>query len=369
MGNVIDYSWARPGGAAIKAAGYTGVIRYLSSDKTGKTMGSTELQDLRSNALDVGFVWEDYANAALSGEAQGVKDAQAALAQANALGVPSSVALYFAVDVNTTDTADTIAYFKGVNSVIGLGRTGGYADYFILEALISAGVISFVWQTVAWSHGQVAPQAHLLQDGTQVFNGGADIDEVRQANWGQWPASGNVPAPNPTPAPTPTPVGPGGTYTVVSGDNLSAIGAKLGIDWRAIASVNGIGAPWTIYPGQVLHLPGNTPAPSPAPSVTGKYTVVSGDSLSAIGAKLGVAWQSIAAANGIGAPWTIYPGQVLNIPGGHSAPPAARTYTVVSGDNLSAIGAKVGVAWQTIAQLNNIGSPYVIYPNEVLRLA
>lgn len=42
------------------------------------------------------------------------------------------------------------------------------------------------------------------------------------------------------------------TYTVKSGDTLSEIGAELGIDWKDIAAKNGISAPYTIYPGQVL---------------------------------------------------------------------------------------------------------------------
>lgn len=42
--------------------------------------------------------------------------------------------------------------------------------------------------------------------------------------------------------------------------------------------------------------------------------MVAGDSLSAIGSRLGVAWQDIAQANGIIAPYTIYPGQILVIP-------------------------------------------------------
>ena len=45
----------------------------------------------------------------------------------------------------------------------------------------------------------------------------------------------------------------GSTYTVRSGDCLSTIGAKLGVSWTAIASANGIRAPYTIYPGQVLN--------------------------------------------------------------------------------------------------------------------
>lgn len=42
------------------------------------------------------------------------------------------------------------------------------------------------------------------------------------------------------------------TYTVVSGDTLSGIGAKLGVNWKTIASMNGISSPYTIYPGQKL---------------------------------------------------------------------------------------------------------------------
>lgn len=45
------------------------------------------------------------------------------------------------------------------------------------------------------------------------------------------------------------------TYEVESGDCLSAIGEKLGVNWRSIAETNGIGEPYTIYPGQSLIIP------------------------------------------------------------------------------------------------------------------
>lgn len=45
----------------------------------------------------------------------------------------------------------------------------------------------------------------------------------------------------------------GKSYTVRSGDTLSGIGAKLGVAWREIAMKNGIASPYTIYPGQVLN--------------------------------------------------------------------------------------------------------------------
>lgn len=46
----------------------------------------------------------------------------------------------------------------------------------------------------------------------------------------------------------------------------------------------------------------------------------------------------------------------------------SSTYTVKDGDTLSGIGAKVGVAWQTLATLNGIKAPYVIRAGEVLKL-
>ncbi|MEX5300568.1 LysM domain-containing protein, partial [Kocuria sp. CPCC 205292] len=62
------------------------------------------------------------------------------------------------------------------------------------------------------------------------------------------------------------------------------------------------------------------PAVSVAPaSVAGEsYTVVAGDTLSVIAAKLGIegGWEALAAANAgsIADPNLIFPGQVLNIP-------------------------------------------------------
>lgn len=42
------------------------------------------------------------------------------------------------------------------------------------------------------------------------------------------------------------------TYTVVRGDTLSGIGEKLGVDWRTLASKNGIKSPYIIHAGDKL---------------------------------------------------------------------------------------------------------------------
>lgn len=60
------------------------------------------------------------------------------------------------------------------------------------------------------------------------------------------------------------------TYTVKSGDSLSRIAANvLGnmAQWPQIASLNSISAPYVIYPGQVLQLPGAGPAAGPTESI------------------------------------------------------------------------------------------------------
>lgn len=44
-------------------------------------------------------------------------------------------------------------------------------------------------------------------------------------------------------------------YTVKKGDTLSGIGTELGVDWKDIASFNGIKDPYTITVGQVLKIP------------------------------------------------------------------------------------------------------------------
>ena len=66
----------------------------------------------------------------------------------------------------------------------------------------------------------------------------------------QPPSNAPVAASRPTPAQQP------GTYTVSKGDTLYSIAFRNGTDFREVARLNGIDAPYTIWPGQVLKLPG-----------------------------------------------------------------------------------------------------------------
>ena len=144
-------------------------------------------------------------------------------------------------------------------------------------------------------------------------------------------------------------------YTVNAGDTLYSIGVKFGVPWQSIAQVNNIIPPYTIYPGEVLTIP--------SPGNTTLYTIQAGDYLYRIGTHFGVPWQTIAQLNNIQPPYTIYPGEVLVIP---SSTTIETSYTVQPGDYLYSIGLNFGVPWQSIAAANGITSPYTIYPGEVL---
>lgn len=59
-----------------------------------------------------------------------------------------------------------------------------------------------------------------------------------------------------------------GDYTVARGDTLYGIAFRHGLDFRDLARRNGIASPYTIYPGQRLHLSGSAVAAAPRPAAT-----------------------------------------------------------------------------------------------------
>jgi LysM repeat protein/RNA polymerase subunit RPABC4/transcription elongation factor Spt4 len=159
------------------------------------------------------------------------------------------------------------------------------------------------------------------------------------------------------------------SYTIRGGDTLSGIGATTGIPWALIARLNGLNQYSSLQVGQKLILPTATPASAdtpavatasptstaqstasvaptptatatttPSPTATARptatiagsgtsftYRVQPGDTLLVIGTRFGIPWQTIAAANGLGAGSVLQVGQQLIIPGANATPVPANT--------------------------------------------
>jgi len=111
------------------------------------------------------------------------------------------------------------------------------------------------------------------------------------------------------------------TITVQWGDTLSGIAALCGTTVDAIRAENpGLG--WWVYAGQVLCIPTGYSTPVSYPTYGGTYVVQWGDTLGKIAARAGIRLGDLLAVNAqIWNPSLIYPGQVINLPAGVSAPP------------------------------------------------
>lgn len=139
---------------------------------------------------------------------------------------------------------------------------------------------------------------------------------------------GSGQANNHTSTPTPATTS-GASYVVRSGDTLSAIASRHGVSLGSILSANRLNMTSIIYPGQKItvsgkssgggstHTAGKTVTPTkPKPtSGGGTYTVVAGDTLSAIAARHGVSLGTILSANGIRSTDIIRPGQKISLGG------------------------------------------------------
>ncbi|MHA5107138.1 LysM domain-containing protein, partial [Oenococcus oeni] len=97
------------------------------------------------------------------------------------------------------------------------------------------------------------------------------------------------------------------------------------------------------------------------------YTVQSGDTLGAIAAKYGTTYQKLASLNGIGSPYIIIPGEKLKVSGSASSS-STSSYKVVSGDTLSEIASKYGTSVSKLVSLNGLKNANYIYVGENLKI-
>lgn len=218
------------------------------------------------------------------------------------------------------------------------------------------------------------------------------------------------------------------TYRVAAGDTVSDIAGRFGLSTASVLALNGLSWSSLIFPGQELKLSnGAIPVveqPPAAPSQSGRYTIVAGDTISAIADRFGISTLSVLTANGLGWSSIIYPGQTIAspsligpgtpvddpaaaasapaaqeqgtpagaaAPATDTAPPAASvappaaeaappapaasppvttgtSYTIVAGDTLSGIAAKFGISTQQLLDANGLDWSSVIFSGHSLTI-
>nr|WP_204122558.1 LysM peptidoglycan-binding domain-containing protein [Lacticaseibacillus mingshuiensis] len=110
-----------------------------------------------------------------------------------------------------------------------------------------------------------------------------------------------------------------------------------------------------------------------ASTQAGSYVVKAGDTLSAIAATQHTTVHQLTAANALKDQNLIVVGQTLQLTSSKATAVAKttatpNTYTVKSGDTLSAIATSTGVTQATLISLNHISNPNLIYVGEKLQL-
>ena len=157
------------------------------------------------------------------------------------------------------------------------------------------------------------------------------------------------------------------THKVSAGESLTAIARKYNISLHALAKENGLSITDGVLIGQTLKLPSDAKAESSTPSrlgntknnstrtpantnigITENYTVRSGDSLTMLSNRFGVAIGDLATANGLASNANLRIGQTLKVP------KLTTTYTVKAGDGLIALARRYGISTQELAKMNNL---------------
>jgi uncharacterized protein YvpB len=152
------------------------------------------------------------------------------------------------------------------------------------------------------------------------------------------------------------------SYTVQIGDYLVALADRFNATWQELAQLNSVGYPYTIFPGQVLQLPGvekqqaeAQPLPEPeiesgpsAPPPTVKVVNIQ--------VRLPMVqrnYSSMNTSSKVTAP--VLPG-------------SAETVIVQNTSTLVSFSKSMGVDWRVLVELNGLRPPYLVHPGQVLKL-
>lgn len=188
----VDYSLARPDPACLFAAGKRFACRYVSNPGgINKDMSPDETRALTAAGVAICTNWEAWETRTLGGRLAGQIDAAEGLRLAQLSGMPDNRPIYFSVDFDASaaQLAGPIAdYFRGCIDILSLSRVGAYGGIRTIKFLFDNGLITWGWQTYAWSSGQWDARAHVQQykNATTVCGASVDLDRAMVDDYGQW---------------------------------------------------------------------------------------------------------------------------------------------------------------------------------------
>ncbi|QEK36273.1 LysM peptidoglycan-binding domain-containing protein [Acinetobacter johnsonii] len=172
------------------------------------------------------------------------------------------------------------------------------------------------------------------------------------------------------------------TYTVQSGDSLTAIAAKYNLGMDYIADLNNMSRTAGLRAGQKLKLTGEVPAVETPKTVekqttasnnsTDIHVVKSGETLNSIARKYHLQLNYLAELNNLSRTANVRVGQRLKIEGDVDSAPvktetvaaksqatsgrATEAYKVKSGESLNSIASRAGMSVSELASLNNLSA-------------
>lgn len=233
----LDYAGGYIPGADLVSAGITFVCRYINDGGTGlpkKLLQAAEFIDLCKAGIRVIFNYETTADFMLNDN--GANDAVNGLAYVRGLlnaakdqgittvytvdtsGNPINVniddykpVIYFSADFDEAPEQDgaIAAFLDSAKSVLGINSAGkscaaAYGAYWLLSRAHASGHVDYMWQTEAWSGGNIDSAIAVMQRNgvgyTTIDGVQCDVDEAHMDDIGAFMAST---ASNPIPIPPP----------------------------------------------------------------------------------------------------------------------------------------------------------------------
>ncbi|MCY4071319.1 MAG: LysM peptidoglycan-binding domain-containing protein [Chloroflexi bacterium] len=149
-------------------------------------------------------------------------------------------------------------------------------------------------------------------------------------------------------------------YTVQTGDSFESIAAHFQVSIEALLEHNNLSGDEFLPRGRILRIP--------APEIQLlSHQVGPDDSIRSIATRFGVAVADLMSVNNIQQESHLTPGQTIYLPEG-ALDSFEGSHVVQPGEALNRIARRYGLDWQTLATVNNLSNPNLIYVGQVLKV-